>query len=179
MLSNATIPIVGFVAPSGTGKTQLLKALIADLKAKGIRVGAIKHSHHNFEIDKPGKDSYELRMAGAEQMLIASKHRWAMVTEKNPDLEEPTLDKLLSQINQSELDIIFVEGFKSEKFDKIEVFRSELEQQPLYVSDPNIIAVASDVPVAQNQSVAQLDINNIPQITQFILQHYAIANTSF
>ena len=174
MLTNARIPVLGFVAPSGTGKTQLLKALIADLRSRGFRIAAIKHSHHNFEIDKPGKDSYELRQAGAEQMLIASKHRWAMVAELKPDTEEPTLDQLILKLDQSALDIILVEGFKSEHFPKIEVYRSALNQAPLFENDPDIIAIASDIPLTLNESVSQLDINNIQQINDFILQHFEL-----
>ncbi|VAW95015.1 Molybdopterin-guanine dinucleotide biosynthesis protein MobB, partial [hydrothermal vent metagenome] len=110
MLNNAIVPIIGFVAPSGTGKTQLLKALITRLKSKGFKVAVIKHSHHDFQIDKPGKDSYELRMSGATQMLIASKYRWALVNENENPEQEVTLNTLIKQLDQTTLDIILVEG---------------------------------------------------------------------
>ena len=96
MIQSAHLPIVGFAAYSGTGKTTLLKKLLPILKARGVRVGMVKHAHHSFEMDRPGKDSYELRKAGAAQMLIASRSRWALMverpTEKEPQLEEVLLE---------------------------------------------------------------------------------------
>lgn len=174
MFSNAIIPVLGFVAPSGTGKTQLLKALIADLKSKGYRVAVIKHSHHDFEIDKPGKDSYELRMSGAGQMMIASRQRWAMIVDNENESDEADLNHLIKQLDQSTLDIILVEGFKHEHFDKIEVYRSTLNQTPLFTADSDIIALASDTQLAFSNTVRVLDINNIPQISEFIIQHFAL-----
>lgn len=175
MLSNASIPVLGFVAPSGTGKTHLLKKLIADLKSKGYRLAVIKHSHHDFEIDKPGKDSYELRAAGAAQTLIASKQRWALIVENNNPSQEAKLEHLIKQLEQSALDIILVEGFKFERFKKIEVHRSSVNQTPLFLSDPDIIAVASDVALKPNDTIEPLDIDNIPQISQFIIQYFALS----
>jgi molybdopterin-guanine dinucleotide biosynthesis protein B len=174
MLSNATIPVLGFVAPSGTGKTRLLTALVADLKSKGFRVAVIKHSHHDFEIDKPGKDSYELRMSGATQMLIASKQRWAMIVENETALNEANLDHLIKQLDQTKLDIILVEGFKFEHFDKIEVYRSSLKYPPLFPADSDIIAVASDTQLELSDNICALDLNNISQVSQFIIQHFAL-----
>ena len=107
-------------------------------------------------------------------MLIASQHRWAMVTEHKQNAEEPTLDQLISKLDQSGLDIILVEGFKSEQFTKIEVYRSALNQAPLFENDPDIIAIASDIPLILNESVSQLDINNIQLISDFILQHFEL-----
>jgi molybdopterin-guanine dinucleotide biosynthesis protein B len=175
MLSSALIPVVGFVAPSGTGKTQLLKALIADLKSNGFRLAVIKHSHHDFEIDKPGKDSYELRMSGAAQMLIASKRRRALIVENESGADNADLNSLIKQFDQSTVDIILVEGFKFECFEKIEVYRSELNQTPLFLSDPDIIAVASDIPIETNDTVENLDLNNIPQISKFVIQHFRLS----
>ncbi|NOX93361.1 MAG: molybdopterin-guanine dinucleotide biosynthesis protein B [Gammaproteobacteria bacterium] len=179
MLSNATVPVVGFVAPSGTGKTQLLKALITRLKSEGFKVAAIKHSHHDFEIDKPGKDSYELRMSGATQVLIASKHRWAMISENEQPEHEVALNTLLKPLDQATLDIILIEGFKFEHFPKIEVYRAaayspKRDQEPMFLSDPDIIAVATDTPLATKDSVTLLDINDIKQISQFIIQHFSL-----
>jgi len=179
MLSNATVPIVGFVAPSGTGKTQLLKALITRLKSEGFKIAVIKHSHHDFEIDKPGKDSYELRKSGAAQMLIASKYRWAMINESEKLGDEVELNTLIKQLDQTALDIILVEGFKFEHFPKIEVYRSDVVaskrvQVPLFLSDPNIIAIATDKPLAEKEGVTLLDINDIKQVSQFIIQHFSL-----
>jgi len=179
MLSNAIVPVLGFVAPSGTGKTQLLKALITRLKSEGFTIAVIKHSHHDFEIDKPGKDSYELRISGATQMLIASKHRWAMITENERPGHEVELNILIKQLDQTALDIILVEGFKFECFPKIEVYRSdqtssEPDQEPLFLSDPDIIAVAADNPLVPKNGVTPLDINDIRQISEFIIQHFSL-----
>jgi len=179
MLSNTIVPIIGFVAPSGTGKTQLLKALITQLKSKGFKVAVIKHSHHDFEIDKPGKDSYELRMSGAAQMLIASKYRWALISESENPEQEVKLNTMIKQLDQTTLDIILVEGFKFECFPKIEVYRSDMIssksiQTPLFLSDPDIVAIATDTPLVPKDGITQLDINDIKQISQFIIHHFSL-----
>lgn len=176
MLSNARIPVVGFVAPSGTGKTQLVKALIAQLKSDGYRVAVIKHSHHDFEIDHPGKDSYELRKSGAAQMLIASRHRWAMISESENPAHEVELNSLIQQLDQTALDIILVEGFKFEHFAKIELYREAVcaRKKPMYLTDPDIIAVATDTGLTDKNDITALDINNIAQILEFIVHHFSI-----
>jgi molybdopterin-guanine dinucleotide biosynthesis protein B len=179
MLSNAKIPILGFVAPSGTGKTQLLKALIAKLSADGFNVAIIKHSHHDFEIDHPGKDSYELRQSGARQMLIASRHRSAMITENRNPAHEVQLNTLIQQLDQAALDIILVEGFKFEHFAKIELYREAVsatksQKRPMYLTDPDIIAVATDTPLAEKNNITALDINNTEQILEFILKYFSL-----
>jgi len=179
MLSNAIVPVVGFVAPSGTGKTQLLKALIARLKVDNFTVAVVKHSHHNFDIDKPGKDSYELRMSGASQMLIASKHRWAMIHEYENTEHEFSLNTLIKKLDQTALDIILVEGFKFECFPKIEIYRSDSSstkpgQEPLFLSDPDIIAIATDQSFFPKTKVTLLDINNMQQVSQFIIQYFSL-----
>ena len=115
MLTNAHIPILGFAAWSGTGKTTLLRRLLPILAGRGIRVGMIKHAHHDFDVDTPGKDSYELRKAGAAQMLISSRRRWALMVERPVD-REPPLDEVLLELDQELLDLILVEGFKHERF---------------------------------------------------------------
>ena len=174
MLTNASVPILGFVAPSGTGKTTLLKAIISLLKEKGIRLAVVKHSHHDFEIDKPGKDSYELRMAGADQMLIASKYRWALITENNGEDKEVDLNTLLQNLNQKQLDLILVEGFKYEHFPKIELFRKDHNSTPLATSDRDIIAIATDAQCDIDDKIPCLDLNNTEQILQFIIQHFGL-----
>lgn len=170
-MKNALVPILGFAAPSGTGKTTLLTQLIPQLKEHNIRVGLIKHSHHNFQIDKPGKDSFRLRVAGASPVMLVSSHRRAIITEfANP--EEPSLDEQLSHFDQSCLDLILVEGFKSERFPKIELHRPSLSHPSLYATDSSIIAIASDQPLSLAREIASLDLNNIPQISQFILHTF-------
>ena len=110
MNSVARLPVLGFAAWSGTGKTTLLKQLIPMLCDSGLRIGMVKHAHHDFDIDIPGKDSYELRKAGARQMLVASSHRTALITEKSQP-EEPGLKDVISRLDQDELGLILVEGF--------------------------------------------------------------------
>lgn len=171
-MKNAQVPILGFAAVSGTGKTTLLTQLIPLLKNQGIRVGLIKHSHHNFEIDKPGKDSYRLRTAGATPVMLVSSHRRAIITEFN-EIKEPRLEDQLLAFEQSELDLILVEGFKAENFPKIELHRPSLNKDLIFPDDPSIIAIATDVTLNSPQSTpTQLDLNNPIQITQYILQHF-------
>lgn len=177
MLDNASIPILGFVAPSGTGKTTLLKTLISLCKAKNIRLAVIKHSHHDFEIDTPGKDSYELRKAGAEQMLIASRYRWALISESRCDASDVDLNTLLLQLDQKQLDLILVEGFKQEHFPKIELVRGPHHRLSLDTADPDVIAIAiaTDDPEKPGRDLPCLDLNNAEQILQFIIRYFNLA----
>ncbi len=175
MLNNAHLPIVGFAAFSGTGKTTLLKELLVLLSARGLRVGVVKHAHHSFEMDHPGKDSYELRKSGAAQMLIASRARWALVVERTRD-REPRLDEVLLELDQAALDLILVEGFKDEHFPKIELHRPSLRQPLLFPEDRAIIAVASDARLDDTRQLPQLDLNKPEEIAAFIVETVARAN---
>lgn len=170
-MKNALIPILGFSAPSGTGKTTLLTQLIPLLKENNIRVGLIKHSHHNFQIDKPGKDSFRLREAGATPVMLVSSHRRAIITEF-PEPQEPNLNEQLSYFDQSQLDLILVEGFKSEQFPKIELHRPVLAKPLRYPDDNSIIAIASDQVISPISTLTSLDLNNIPQIAHFIMHTF-------
>ncbi len=167
-MPEAEVPVIGFAAFSGTGKTTLLTRLLPLLKAGGLRIGVIKHSHHRFEIDKPGKDSYELRKAGAEQMLISSPHRWALVVEKDQG-REPRLAEELNRLDQGALDLILVEGFKQESFPKIELYRRTLGKPALYPEDPDIIAVATDGDLREPTELPVLDLNDVHAIAEFVL----------
>jgi molybdopterin-guanine dinucleotide biosynthesis protein MobB len=160
-------PMLGFAAFSGTGKTTLLEKLIPLLTAQGIRIGMVKHAHHEFDIDKPGKDSHRLRMAGARQMLIASSKRQALMTE-NPEPREPQLDELIGHLDLDNTDLVLVEGFKHVPFPKIELHRKALGKSLLYRDDPNIIAVASDH-AGDVDGLPSLDINDTGAIATFIL----------
>lgn len=162
------IPLLAIAAWSGTGKTTLLKKLIPELCARGIRPGLIKHTHHDMDVDKPGKDSYELRKAGAAQTLVANQQRWALMVETP---EEPELDLayLVSRMDVSTLDMVLVEGFKHEPVAKILLFREGCgHRAEELVIDEHVVAVASDVPLAVD--VPLLDINDIQQLTEFVTQ---------
>lgn len=167
------MPLLGFCAyGSGSGKTTLLTKLIPLLTAHGLRISVIKHAHHSFDIDHPGKDSYRLREAGAVQMLLGSRHRWALMTElartpHNDGQAEPGLAQLLAQLDTALTDLVLVEGFKSEAIPKIEIYRPALNNPLLAEHDPHIIAVASDGKVATQLPV--LDLNNPAEIAEFIL----------
>lgn len=168
-MQHAKVPIIGFAAASGTGKTTLLTALIPVLKSQGLRVGLIKHSHHSFQIDQPGKDSFRLREAGASPVMLISSSRRAIITEIAPE-QEPRLDDELKRFDQSELDLVLVEGFKTEKFPKIELHRAVLKQPLLYPDDPSIIAIATDSELITPYYLPQLDLNQPKIIADFILQ---------
>ncbi len=163
------IPILGFVAYSGTGKTTLLLKIIPLMKQQGLRIGIIKHTHHQFDIDKPGKDSYRLRHAGAQQTLVASRHRWALMVETE-QLDEPDLERLLPHFDTDKLDLILVEGFKHEPFPKIEVHRPSLGYSPLFLDDKSIIAIACDTPPTVANHLPLLDINKPTEIITFITE---------
>lgn len=161
------IPLLAIAAWSGTGKTTLLKKLIPELCRLGIRPGLIKHTHHNMDVDKPGKDSYELRKAGAAQTLVASKQRWALMTE-TPEEEELDLAFLVSRMDESKLDLVLVEGFKHEAVAKILLFRQDAGHTMSELAiDEHTIAVASDIPL--NVDVPVLDLNNLQEIVAFIV----------
>lgn len=170
-MQHAHIPLLGFAAFSGTGKTTLLTQLIPILKKNGLRVGLIKHGHHDFEVDMPGKDSFRLRKAGASPVMIVSRHRRAIITEIIPE-KEPRLDDQLKYFDQSELDLILVEGFKAEQFPKIELHRPALNQPLLYPDDPDIIAIASDCKLETPDYLILLDINQPEMIADFILNQF-------
>lgn len=169
MLTRAHIPILGFAAFSGTGKTTLLLQILPRLQAHGLRIGMVKHAHHGFDTDIPGKDSYKLRKAGATQTLVASRRRWALVAETDGNAE-PRLKYLLDRLDQEALDLILVEGFKAEPIPKIELHRPSLGHPLLCPDDRSIIAVATDAPLSTDPGIPALDLNRPEQITDFILQ---------
>jgi len=174
MLSNEIpIPLIGFAAYSGTGKTTLLCQVIPLLKAQGLRIGVIKHAHHQFDIDYPQKDSYKLRKSGAETILIASRKRTAIIIEHAKIAEEPSLEDALLKIPLEGLDVLLIEGFKWANFPKIELHRQQLNKPYLYPTDKNIIAIATDHSLNNIQntpcSIVELDLNNPQQIADFIV----------
>ncbi|MCZ0924633.1 bifunctional molybdopterin-guanine dinucleotide biosynthesis adaptor protein MobB/molybdopterin molybdotransferase MoeA [Vibrio diabolicus] len=168
MKHTLNIPILGFAAYSGTGKTTLLEALLPKLTEAGLRIGMLKHAHHNFDVDKPGKDSHRLRKAGASQMLIASRNRFALMTE-TPEAEAE-FEYLLTRFDEDKLDVVLVEGCKNIAFPKIELHREEVGKPWLYPHDENIIAIASDSAELDSE-LPQMNINDLNAIAQFVLQY--------
>jgi molybdopterin-guanine dinucleotide biosynthesis protein B len=166
------IPVLGICAAgSNAGKTTLITQLIPVLAQQQIRVSVIKHAHHRFDIDHPGKDSYQIREAGAVQTLVASNLRWALMTERRHTSDktaELDLAELLGQMNSQYADLILVEGFKSASIPKIEVFRVGMDLPLLALNDSNIIAVATNTAITVELPI--LDLNDISAISDFIMQ---------
>jgi len=169
-------PVIGFSAYSGTGKTTLLKSLIPLLREKKLCLAVIKHAHHDFEIDHPGKDSFELRKADAFQVLISSGKRKALITEFDETQTEPSLAELIAELDHDRIDLILVEGFKHEHFDKIELHREVLAKPYLHELDPDIIALATDHPVTTRLPL--LDINQPQAIADFIYKNVYQSSSS-
>jgi molybdopterin-guanine dinucleotide biosynthesis protein B len=167
--------VLGFAAFSGTGKTTLLKQLIPLLKQKGLRVGLIKKTHHDIAIDQPGKDSHALRLAGASPVMLSSPRRRAIVTE-HEEPSERTLAEELAFFDVSAVDLILVEGFKRERFAKIELHRHALGRPLLFPEDDSIIAIATDGPLPVTPNIPRFDLNTPQPIADFIagrLQRHA------
>ena len=158
--------VFGLAGWSGSGKTTLAEKLIKVLSERGLTVATIKHAHHKFDADMPGKDSWRHRKAGAGQVLVSSAMRSAHFIEH--DREEPSLEMLLARLNPC--DIVLVEGFKKEAIPKLEIYRGELELSPLYPEDPHIIALVSDTPPEDCQ-LHVLANANIDCIADFIMRH--------
>ena len=164
-----TIPVLGLIAyGSNTGKTTLLKKIIPLLKAKGVRPALLKHVHCGFDIDTPGKDSYELRQAGAAQVLVASGERWALMKEDPQADDYPDLASLVRHIQPDSADLILVEGFKEARHAKIELHRQATGNPCLFANDPTIIAVATDNPSQLDTKLPLLDLNDPSQVVTFI-----------
>ena len=157
--------IFGLAGWSGSGKTTLIVKLIPLIIGKGLTVSTIKHAHHAFDIDRPGKDSFEHRQSGAMEVLISSANRWALMHEL-PEEREPPLSELIKRM--SVVDLLLVEGFKWEPHPKIEVYRSSLGKPLLQPDDKNIIAVACDEKL-NNIDVPKLQLSSVSEIAEFIL----------
>jgi molybdopterin-guanine dinucleotide biosynthesis adapter protein len=163
--------IIGLAGWSGAGKTTLLVKLIPALRARGLSVSTVKHAHHNFDIDKPGKDSYEHRAAGATEVLVASDQRFALMHELR-GTPEPPLAELLRKL--SPVDLVLVEGFKRDAHAKIEVHRAANGKPLLYLDDPNIKAIVSDLPDSDVPAhLARAHIDDIEAVAALILKFAA------
>lgn len=171
-----TIPILGFSAYSGTGKTTLLRQVIPLLKARGLRIGVVKHAHHHFDLDFPGKDSYELRKSGADQTIICTATRMALITEFANPADEPGLQQIIASLDSERIDLALVEGYKDIHFPKIELHRAELGKPYLYPNDDSVIALACDHKPLDNINIPVLDINDIEAIAQFIYADYYLTD---
>jgi molybdopterin-guanine dinucleotide biosynthesis protein B len=161
---------IGFIGYSNSGKTTLIEKLIPRLRAQGLSVSAIKNAHHGFDMDRPGKDSFRYREAGAGQVLISTTERWALLTETPAG--HALLEDLLAQL--APCDLVIVEGFKSEgRIPRIEVRRASVTDPPIYPHDPNVIAVAADCTL--DCPLPVLDLNDPDKIAAFITQRLSLA----
>lgn len=159
--------VLGITGWSGSGKTTLLTKLIPVLVSRGLRIATLKHAHHAFDVDQPGKDSYEHRKAGAGEVLVSSARRWVLMHE-NTSGPEPRLGELLRRL--SPCDLVLVEGFKSERHPKLEVFRRSVGKAALHPHDPQVVGIASDEPDPE-AALPSLDLNDIDAVADFVLAH--------
>jgi molybdopterin-guanine dinucleotide biosynthesis protein MobB len=166
-LNTFPIPLLGLAAYSGTGKTTLLEKLIPLLCEQGLNIALVKHSHHNIELDKPGKDSYRLRKAGTCQLLLAGTDR-AIIFHEYGQKEDKQLIDQLRLLNTEALDLVLVEGYRDESFNKVELHRVALNKPFLFSHDSGIIALACDEHQA-SCSLPQLDINNPVEVMSFVM----------
>lgn len=161
-----TIAIAGY---SGSGKTTLIEKVIPCLVREGLRVSLVKHAHHEFDIDQPGKDSHRHRMAGATEVLITSSNRWALMHELR-GVSEPSLEEQLKRL--SACDVVIVEGWKHQPMPKIEVHRKLADKPLLFVEDPSVIALVTDESLAT--SLPQFALDDAESVAQFIIHHLGL-----
>jgi molybdopterin-guanine dinucleotide biosynthesis protein B len=172
MSENQTRKVMGIIGWKNSGKTTLVVALVRDLTKRGFRVATIKHAHHAFDIDQPGKDSYLHREAGAQDVIVSSGARWAHMHEME-DEPEPELDDLLPRL-PAEVDVILVEGFKRDDHPKIEVIPPEFDGQPLSLADEKIVAIASDAPSLMGVKVPVMARSNPTEVADFIVEYLSL-----
>jgi len=158
--------VFGFAGYSGSGKTTLIEKLIPNFTARGLRVSLIKHTHHNFDVDQPGKDSWRHRQAGASEVLLTCDTRWVLMHELR-DAPEPTLEEQLKVL--SPCDLVLVEGFKTTPISKLEIHRPAHGRPPIWPENPSVVAVAADEKIACPLPV--LDLNDHQAIADFILNY--------
>ena len=170
-------PVLGFAGYSGSGKTTLIKQLVASLKDRGQYAAIVKHAHHAFDIDHPGKDSYEFRKAGAAQVLVGSAERWALITETRAT-GEAELSEFLSHLAIDDCDIVLVEGFRDARFPKIEVHRRTEERPLFYPDDEFIISLVTDCSEKHAIGIPVFDHGDVKALTEFVQRYCALA-TSF
>ena len=161
---------IGFAGWSGSGKTTLIEKLIPLLTRRGLRVSLIKHAHHTFDVDQPGKDSYRHRHAGAGEVLVTSSRRWVLMHELRGE-HEPKFEDQLRHL--SPCDLLIVEGFKYAAIPKIEVWRADTGEPLLHPNDPHIVAVATDAKIETRLPV--LDLNQVNAVASFVVSHLKLA----
>lgn len=162
--------VFGLTGMSGSGKTTLMTRLLAQFSRQGLRVSAIKHTHHGFDLDRPGKDSWKMREAGAHEVCLVSNQRWFLMREYR-DRAEPELDEIVARL--APCDLVLVEGYKRDPTPKLEVYRPALGKPPVWPDNPAVVAVASDGPVATHLPVLALD--DIEAIARFIRAHLGLS----
>jgi molybdopterin-guanine dinucleotide biosynthesis protein B len=163
------VKVLGIVGWSGSGKTTLLTALLPLLRARGLTVSTVKHTHHGFDMDRPGKDTFRHREAGALEVLVASGTRWALLHELAGT--EPRLPELLARMQP--VDLVLVEGFKTHPFAKLEVYRPVLGKPPIWHTEPDIVAVAADAPLASCDRTL-LPLNDPAAVTEWLLRFLSL-----
>lgn len=162
--------VFGIAGHSGMGKTTLLERLVPELASRGLRVSLIKHSHKSIDIDRPGKDSYRLREAGCNEVVLLGNERWALMHELRGE-PEPSVEYLLGRLQPC--DLVLIEGFKQGDFPKLEVWRASQERATLWPDWPNIVGIASDTPPEAGEAAhpARLALQDLHAIADFVLQH--------
>lgn len=163
--------VFGIAGWSGSGKTTLLVKVLPELTGRGFAVSTMKHTHHNFDIDKPGKDSHEHRLAGATEVMIASSARWALLHELR-GAAEPDMETLIAQM--APVDLLLIEGFKFHRHPKLEIFRSAIGKPMLCVEDKSVVAVASDGTIS-GIGIPRFDMNDAAGIADFIVDYVGLA----
>ncbi|MCC7046089.1 MAG: molybdopterin-guanine dinucleotide biosynthesis protein B [Alphaproteobacteria bacterium] len=166
--------VFGLAGWSGSGKTTLMVRLLPELVRRGIAVSTMKHAHHEFDVDQPGKDSYEHRRAGATEVMVTSSRRWALMHELR-GAPEPGVEALVKQM--APVDLLLIEGFKVHAHDKLEVYRPSLGKPMLYRNDARVVALASDARI-DGIGVPQFDLEDVPAIAGFIVRHCGLAARS-
>lgn len=161
--------IMGLAGWSGAGKTTLVAKLIPAITARGLKVSTIKHAHHAFDVDRPGKDSYMHRMAGATEVLVSSQNRFALMHELR-GAPELSLNELLSKL--APVDLVIVEGYKREPHPKLEIFRATVGKPLIHPEDPHVVAIASDCALPHAR-VPRVDIDDVDAIIDILLRHAA------
>lgn len=162
----------GFAGWSGSGKTTLIESLIPRFVMHGLTVSLIKHAHHNFDIDRPGKDSYRHREAGCKEVMVASDRRWVIMHELR-GRPEPTVEEQIARM--SPCDLLLIEGYKHYAMPKLEIYREANGKPPLHSQDPHIVGIATDRPFATH--LPQFDLNDHDAIAEFVLAHVGLART--